>query len=192
MNQLQYSVRLFILLLTIASVCGEDEIDTVVAYRNGDIGYPQEGFIIKYECTDSKCQNCQFAYERSVHFNVCFPNVFQDFGGRGQIYQCHQGHFDGSVRIRSWNDINCNGPLVQEITSNMYIRADCDRFFKYTCMLSGRGELRMSTEEENDSRNVNIIIVMVSVSIVCMIGIIVGYLMHRKRKKAAEQMLLSA
>merc|ERR1711971_1345437 len=78
----------------------------------------------------------------------------------------------------------CSGHPLHAITSDHCVWDEgAQRYVKYECNFM-EGELRLSTDESKEiGYNVNIFVMVVS--FVCMIGIIVGYLLHRKRRKSA-------
>merc|ERR1711971_568328 len=178
-------------------VFGEDDIGEIVSYKRQRIpvGHQiDEGFIVKYECTDWRCQqNCRVVSRQEVYFGVCMND---------KIYHCYP---EINVLISYYNNAHCNGPTAGHLTSGECYARQSDEFccglwprdrhntyFKYECEIwEDEGELRhasASTETENGiGNNMDAIVVVVMLSMVCIIGIIVGYLLYTERKKNAEK-----
>merc|ERR1712130_285571 len=125
-----------------------------------------------------------------IHFGRCYD---------GAVYGC-----DGqSMVIGQWDNSNCDG-VPKEQVNNMQMSCygkpfgpqECGnsdnnnrKWYKYECY---GGNFHAAEEEIGDvaaemDPNINIGIVMAILLFVCFIGVIVGYLIHRKNKKKSAE-----
>merc|ERR1712032_1427062 len=115
---------------------------------------------------------------------------------------------EGKVSILVWSNPKCRGRPIRDVSRDGCFVALDKRplaFYKFKCLRIDEPDLRLSTAEnmknyfgdncvlnglrvslDEDSgigNNVDINIIIGLLSIVCIIGIIVGYLMQRRRRK---------
>merc|ERR1711902_70984 len=107
----------------------------------------------------------------------CYKSRWKDVGDRivGQL----------------WHDEYCAGKSYMkiELANGCEPNEDKTEYKRHDCYSSERGELRNSNSNQKQAGNIAIIFA-VLLSIVCIIGIIAGYALNRKRKKLAQQTLL--
>merc|ERR1712129_409234 len=148
----------------------------VVSYQGSRIHPYQTGFITKYSCLDTQCVFCNNMIDRHpAHFNLCLdddPVASEFFSncnnyGLSQKYHC----FGGNVWIRFYDNQHCHGEPINEVTSDDCFH-DGSSAMRFGCYF-WEPDLRISTEDKNDQLDVNIAVALLS--IVCIIGIIVGY-----------------
>merc|ERR1712129_537178 len=106
--------------------------------------------------------------------------------GESKMYRCvPQSH---SVLVQYWTNDHCQGAAdrwkiaynCEELHPNVFYRMQCSHIVE--------PDLRnLVTEDENNGiNNVDISIVIVLLSVACIIGIFVGYLLHKRKKKSGN------
>jgi len=136
--------------------------------------------------------NCRVVETKySVHYGICDDD--NDFPGGHKITYCFSSADGHRIVERFFTNEYCDGqPLRQESTHGCRMNEQSTAWVRYDCQAWNRGDLRSANEEgkENGNLNADVAVLMTALSIVCIIGIIVGYLLQRKKRKSAENVLL--
>merc|ERR1712129_600762 len=86
----------------------------------------------------------------------------------------------------------CKGKPDTTLTSDECYRTSTDEWIKFTCEVTSTNELRNSFANEDTTQQlyVHITVIVVALLILSIIGIIVGYLMHKRKKRFDGKLIL--
>merc|ERR1712228_209439 len=164
------------------------------------------GWIRELECWGHQCARCITRYEQRVYFGICYPDP--NCPGGTVMHLCDDNQRENDlVRLR-WTNLDCEGTPDQMFRSGMCypysfaqafppgISGICDledsnqhKYYKYECRIPGSGWYHAENEAIDGSDDVTIDsdmnngIASAILLFVCLIGVIFGYLIHRRRKK---------
>merc|ERR1712129_285825 len=177
-------IGILFICVTLASA---EENEKIVPYRRVTPHRVEQTVELTFfACPHDECnQNCHLLKRKQMHhFEIC--SEAENNPGTYLIDHCMAVN---RVLTQTWDNPQCDGePLLSEIMFNCN-EIKPGMFYSLKCS-NVRSEPDLRLPMDSVSKNVYMNISVTLLSIVCIIGIIVGYLMHRRRKKSAEVPLL--